>query len=146
MSTVIGLISTSDKLKVFSDALKSAQMLDLLEGEGPFTVFAPTDPAIAQAPAGRFKKIQGDDTKLHIFVKYHVVMGYYDSKKLAEILKGNSQVDLEALCGYSLAIKSSGFFRSHTRVNDATIVTADLKAENGVVHTIDTVLFPPEKA
>lgn len=145
MGSVIDLMSSSDKLKILSDALKSAQLLGILESQGPFTVFAPTDPAVAQAPARKFKIVQGNQEQFTILAKYHVVEGYYPTKIIHEALKKRNHLELEALCGEKLIIKASGFLRNHIRINDASIVTADLIADNGIVHTIDTVLFPPRK-
>lgn len=144
MGSVIDLMSSSGKLKIVTDALKSAQMLDLLENDGPFTVFAPIDLAVAQGPAGKFRLVQGNQKEFQILVKYHIVKGNYTTNVILDSLKKKNHLELETLCGKKLSLRSSGFFRSHIRVNDASIVSADLIADNGVVHTIDTVLFPPK--
>ena len=142
MGSVLDLMSSSDKLKIIVDSFKSSQIVDILKGEGPFTIFAPTDLAVAQGQAGKFKDAQGNQDQFQILVKYHVVRGYYSTKVIMESLRKRGHLELEALCGKKLVIKTSGFFRTHIRINDATIVSADLAADNGVIHTIDTVLFP----
>ncbi len=141
MSSVLDLIFSSDKLKFVADSLKSAQMQDILEGEGPFTLFAPTDLAIIQATDGKFKTIQKDSERFRTLVKCHIVKGYFPTRVVLDALKKNQQLELTAICGEKIIIKSSGFLRTHIKINNATIITGDLIADNGVVHTIDTVLF-----
>jgi uncharacterized surface protein with fasciclin (FAS1) repeats len=96
---------------------------------------------VAQAPASKFRVIQGDPEQFKILAKYHVVKGFYDTKTIHELLKKKNHLELEAMCGKKLVLRASGFFKSHIRINDASIVTGDLIADNGVIHTIDTVLF-----
>lgn len=141
MSSVLDLMFSSEKLKFVADGIKSAGILDILEGEGPFTVFAPTDPAVAHAAAGKFKTIQKDNDKFRNLAKCHIVRGYYPTNVIIESLKKSDCLELTAVCGEKLTLKSSGFFRTHIWINGATIVTGDLLADNGVVHTIDAVLF-----
>ncbi len=143
MGSALALMSSSDKLKIITDSFKSSQIIGILDGEGPITVFAPIDIAVAQGHAGKFKVAQGNSDQFQILVKYHVVKGYYPTKVLMESLKKKGHLELEALCGKKLVIRASGFFRTHIKINDANIVSADLAADNGVIHTIDTVLFPP---
>ena len=143
MGSVIDLMSSSGKMKILTDAIKSAQMVDLLESDGPFTVFAPIDLAVAQGPVAKFREVRRDSEQFQILVKYHIVKGSYSTSSIQESLKKRNHLELETMCGKKLFLKSSGFFRSHIKVNDASIVSSDLVADNGIVHTIDTVLFPP---
>ena len=143
MGSVIDLMSSSGKMKILTDAIKSAQMVDLLESDGPFTVFAPIDLAVAQGPAGKFRDVRGNHEQFQLLVKYHIVKGSYSTSSIHEALRKRNHLELETMCGKKLILKSSGFFRSHIKVNDASIVSSDLVADNGIVHTIDTVLFPP---
>ncbi|MCL4337052.1 MAG: fasciclin domain-containing protein [Candidatus Thermoplasmatota archaeon] len=143
MGSVIDLMSSSGKMKIVTDAIKSAQMVDLLKSDGPFTVFAPIDLAVAQGPAGKFRDVRGDREQFQLLVKYHIVKGSYTTSLIQESLKKKNHLELETLCGKKLILKYSGFFRSHIKVNEASIVSSDLLADNGIVHTIDTVLFPP---
>lgn len=116
-------------------AVQAAGLVDALKGEGPFTVFAPTDAAFAKLPAGTVDALladpKGDLTQILL---YHVVPG--------KVMAGDVTDGLEAttLQGQPLkfAVKDGQVF-----VNDAQVVAADVAAANGVIHVIDSVLLPP---
>jgi len=113
-------------------AVKAADLVDTLKGKGPFTVFAPTDAAFAKLPEGTVDELLKDTPKLKKILTYHVVSGKVmaaDAKKLksATTVEG-SDVKINASKG--------------AKVNDSTVTTADVAADNGVIHVIDTVLIP----
>jgi uncharacterized surface protein with fasciclin (FAS1) repeats len=113
-------------------AVKAADLVDTLKGKGPFTVFAPTDAAFAKLPEGTVDELLKDTPKLKKILTYHVVSGKVmaaDAKKLksATTVEG-SDVKINASKG--------------VKVNDSTVTTADVAADNGVIHIIDTVLMP----
>lgn len=115
-------------------AAKAGGLVEALSGDGPLTVFAPTDDAFAKLPAGTVESLLKPEnkTKLVSILKYHVVPGrVYFSDALA----AGSAATLQ---GSKVSVTLSG-------VNDAKFVTADLDASNGVIHVIDSVLLPPEK-
>ncbi|MGL4543235.1 MAG: fasciclin domain-containing protein [Polymorphobacter sp.] len=118
-------------------ALKAAGLVDTLAGKGPFTVFAPTDAAFAKLPAGTVKSLlePANKAKLTSILTYHVVPG----KTLSTALAGKT-LTVKTVEGASLKIDATG---SSVKVNNATVIGADVAASNGVIHVIDTVLMPP---
>ena len=116
-------------------AVQAAGLVDTLNGEGPFTVFAPTDEAFAKLPAGTVEDLLKPENKdkLTAILTYHVVPGKVMSADLAgketmaKTVQG-SEVDINATNG--------------VMVDEATVVTADVEASNGVIHVIDAVLMP----
>jgi len=113
-------------------ALQAAGLVDTLKGAGPFTVFAPTDAAFAKLPAGTLAALLADKAKLTKVLTYHVVAGRVLA---ADVVKLK---DARTVEGGSVKIDAS----SGVKVNDATVIKADVLASNGVIHVIDTVLLP----
>jgi uncharacterized surface protein with fasciclin (FAS1) repeats len=113
-------------------AIKAANLVDTLKGAGPFTVFAPSDEAFAKLPAGTVDSLLKDIPKLTKILTYHVVSGKVLS---ADVVKLKSAKTVE---GTEVKIDAS----KGVKVNDATVVTPDVAADNGVIHIIDTVLIP----
>ncbi len=118
--------------KTLIAALQAAGLVDALKGEGPFTVFAPTDEAFAKLPAGTVESLLNDVPKLKSILLYHVVKG----KVMSADIKNSANP--KTLQGEKLKIRS----KKGVTVNDANVVTADVAASNGVIHVIDTVLIP----
>jgi uncharacterized surface protein with fasciclin (FAS1) repeats len=116
-------------------ALQTAGLVETLQGEGPFTVFAPSDEAFAKLPAGTLESLSVAD--LTNILLYHVVSGKVMASD-AIALDGQSAGTL--LEGKQIAISVKD---GKVMINDATVVTADVAASNGVIHIIDTVLLPP---
>ena len=108
--------------------------MDVLKGQGPFTIFAPTDDAFAQLSPETLDALSKDPQKLAALLKYHVVQG---AVKAADVAKLSQAKTLE---GDSVAITVKD---DKTQVNDATVTNPDLATANGVIHTIDRVLVPP---
>lgn len=120
----------SGKFSTLITALKAADLVEALEGPGPFTVFAPTDKAFAALPAGTVESLLKPENKekLQAILKYHVVAGKVLSGQLvkssnAKTLHGNN---------VKLALM----------VNNANVTKADIKASNGVIHVVDRVILP----
>ncbi|HEY9604936.1 MAG TPA: fasciclin domain-containing protein, partial [Allocoleopsis sp.] len=113
-------------------AIKAAKLVDTLKGAGPFTVFAPTDEAFAKLPDGTVDALLKDIPKLKKILTYHVVSG---KVMAADVVKLKSAKTVE---GSDVKIDAS----SGVKVNDATVSTPDVGADNGVIHIIDTVLIP----
>lgn len=118
-------------------ALKAAGLVETLAGKGPFTVFAPTDAAFAKLPAGTVASLlePANKAKLTKILTYHVVAG----KTLSPALAGKT-LTVKTVEGADLKIDGRG---GSVKVNNATVVAADVPASNGVIHAIDTVLMPP---
>jgi uncharacterized surface protein with fasciclin (FAS1) repeats len=113
-------------------AVKAAGLVDVLSGEGPFTVFAPTDEAFAKLPDGTVEALLQDTEKLTAILTYHVVAGKVMSSDVAGLTSATT------VQGGDLSIDTS----YGVKINDAKVVKADVEASNGVIHVIDTVLLP----
>lgn len=117
-------------------AVKAAGLVDTLKGEGPFTVFAPTDEAFAKLPEGTVETLLKPENidQLKAILTYHVVPGRVYAK---DVVKLNSA---ETLNGAKVKINARN---SGVKINDASVVATDIEASNGVIHVIDTVILPP---
>ena len=113
-------------------AVQAAGLVETLKGTGPFTVFAPTDEAFAKLPQGTVDALLKDITKLKQILTYHVVAG---KVMAADVVKIKSAKTVE---GSELKIDAS----SGVKINNSTVTTPDVAADNGVIHIIDTVLMP----
>src|SRR5689334_19743280 len=113
-------------------AVEAAGLTDTLKGAGPFTVFAPTDEAFAKVPKAKLDALLKDKAALTKVLTYHVVPG----KVMAADVKPGMVKSVE---GDSLKL---GMKSGKVRVDKATVVMADVAADNGVIHAIDTVLMP----
>ena len=113
-------------------AVQAAGLVETLKGDGPFTVFAPTDEAFAKIPAETLDALLADKEALTKVLTHHVVAG---KVMAADVVKLKSA---ESLSGQSLAIDAS----DGVTVAGAKVVTADVETSNGVIHVIDTVMLP----
>lgn len=117
-------------------ALTTAGLVDTLKGEGPFTVFAPSDEAFAAFEAANPGVLAGLSVQeLTAILTYHAVAG---AAVMSSDLEDGQLV--ETVAGPSLAVQITG---TTVKVNEATVVTADIEASNGVIHVIDTIILPP---
>jgi transforming growth factor-beta-induced protein len=134
-ANVVALAEGAGNFGTLVAAINAAGLTETLQGEGPFTVFAPTDEAFAKLPAGAVDALLKPENKgaLESILKYHVVAG---AVKAAEVKTG----DVPSIEGSNLAVVAEG---GTVKIGDATVTTADLESGNGVVHVIDTVLIPP---
>ena len=113
-------------------AVQAAGLVDTLSGPGPFTVFAPTNDAFNKLPAGTLDALLQDQQQLRAVLTYHAVSGRVTSADLP------NRQSAPSVQGAPLT-----FSVNPPRVNNASIVQADVQASNGVIHAIDTVLLPP---
>lgn len=113
-------------------AVQAAGLVDTLKGEGPFTVFAPTDEAFARIPAADLDALLADKDKLTAVLTYHVVPGNVMAAEVAGLTSA------ETVQGSELTIDTS----NGVMVDSATVVKTDIEASNGVIHVIDSVLMP----
>ena len=119
-------------------ALQAADLVETLSGEGPFTVFAPTDDAFAKLPEGTIDALLADIPQLTNILLYHVVPG---KAMAADVLTLDGQDVETALEGQMIMIKIDG---DKVMLNqDVMVIITDIIAANGVIHVIDTVLLPP---
>ena len=128
---IVDTAVAAGSFKTLATALKAAGLIDTLKGKGPFTVFAPTDEAFAKVPKADLEALLKDKTKLTSVLTYHVVAG----KVLSKDIKPGK---VKTVQGTELTIATSG----GVSVDAAKVVKADVLADNGVIHVIDTVLIP----
>jgi uncharacterized surface protein with fasciclin (FAS1) repeats len=123
------------QFKTLAAALKAAGLVDTLKGDGPFTVFAPTDDAFAKLPAGTVDDLLKPENKQKLvdILTYHVV----PAKATAKDVAGMSSA--KTVNGKELKLKVED---GKVKVGNATVTKADVNASNGVIHVIDTVLMP----
>lgn len=119
-------------------AVQAAGLEETLRGDGPFTVFAPTDAAFAALPAGTVEDLLKPENKdkLTAILAYHVLPAEVMSSAVA------GQV-VEPATVQGATVKVDGSMAGKVMVNDATVVAADVDASNGVIHVIDKVIMPP---
>ena len=117
-------------------AVQAAGLEETLRGEGPFTVFAPTDAAFAALPEGTVETLLRPENKDQLvgILTYHVVAGKTKSKELA-----GKSLSVATVNGAEVAIDGT----DGVTVGGAKVVQADVRASNGIIHAIDTVLLPP---
>jgi transforming growth factor-beta-induced protein len=138
--TIVDVAASTDGFSTLVAAVEAAGLVETLSGEGPFTVFAPTDDAFAAALDAlglTADELLADTDTLTAILTYHVVPGEVPSSDVVT-LDGQS---VETVNGASVDITVDG---DTVMVNDATVTAVDVEASNGVIHVIDTVLLPPE--
>lgn len=131
---IIEIATEAGNFTTLLTALDKAGLTETLKGEGPFTVFAPTDEAFAKLPKGEVDKLLKNKKKLTEVLQGHVVAGSVDAAAVAGMPTATT------LAGFDVTIDAS----SGVKINDATVVSADIKATNGIIHVVDTVLMPPK--
>ncbi len=132
MADIVDTAVSAGSFKTLVAAVTAAGLVDTLKGAGPFTVFAPTDEAFAKLPAGTVDSLLKDIPKLKKILTYHVVSGKVMAADAAK-LKSAKTVE-----GSEIKIDAS----NGVKINDSTVTTADVAADNGVIHIIDSVLLP----
>lgn len=132
---IVDVAAGAGKFNTLVAAVKAAGLVDTLKGDGPFTVFAPTDEAFAKLPAGTVENLLKPENKAQLvkILTYHVVPGKVMSKDIA-----GKTADVASVEGGKLAVDA----RNGVKINEATVTTADIGATNGVIHVVDTVLLP----
>ncbi|SIO51022.1 Uncaracterized surface protein containing fasciclin (FAS1) repeats [Rhodovulum sp. ES.010] len=131
---IVTIASESDQFTTLVAAVSAAGLVDTLKGEGPFTVFAPTDDAFAALPEGTLDELLKPENKdqLTAILTYHVVPGKVMSGDLSD---GMTAATVE---GSEVTIGTEG----GVTVDGASVVSADIEASNGVIHVIDQVILP----
>jgi uncharacterized surface protein with fasciclin (FAS1) repeats len=133
--SIVDIAVEDGRFTTLVTALEAAGLVEALQGEGPFTVFAPTDDAFAALPEGTIESLLADTDALTQVLLYHVVDGKVMAAQVVEL--DGQQV--ETLSGDSLSVMIDG---EAVKINDAQVILADVEASNGVIHVIDSVLVP----
>lgn len=132
---IVETAAASDQFTTLVQAVEAAGLVETLQGDGPFTVFAPTDEAFARLPAGTVENLLQPENQDQLveLLTYHVLPGR------VRALDASGQVQfLETVQGEEVRV--SGF--NDIRVNDARVVQADIPADNGVIHAVNAVIMP----
>ena len=132
---IVDIAASAGQFTTLVAAVQAAGLVSTLKGPGPFTVFAPTDAAFAALPAGTVETLLRPENRdqLVSILTYHVVSGAITSNQLI-----GQRLAVDTVQGQSVHVDG----RHGVRVNNATVIQADIIASNGVIHVIDTVLLP----
>lgn len=147
-ATVVDFVTSNEDLSTLAQALEAAGLVETLSGEGPFTVFAPTNEAFEALPEGELDRLLANPEELAGVLSYHVVAERVNSETVAEFSDDSApQQSFDTLQGESLNLAPRENSDEPLYVNDeAALVEADIEAGNGVVHLINTVLLPQAPA
>jgi uncharacterized surface protein with fasciclin (FAS1) repeats len=130
---IVETAASNPEFSTLAKLIGDAGLTQTLSGPGPFTVFAPTNAAFAKVPAKTMAELAADKARLTAVLTFHVVPG---NVMAADVKQGN----VKTVQGANVALSRAGAF---VTVEDAMVTKADIKATNGVIHAIDTVLIPP---
>ena len=132
---IVDTAVAAGQFKTLAAALQAADLVDTLKGDGPFTVFAPTDAAFAKLPAGTVESLLKPENRdqLVAILTYHVVPG---KVKAADVVKLS---EAKTVNGQDVDITVAD---NAVQINNANVIKVDIGASNGVIHVIDTVIIP----
>lgn len=131
-------------------AVKAADLVEVLAGKGPFTVFAPTNAAFDKLPKGTVETLVMKENKaqLQSILTYHVVAGNWNAKEISKLIKkGKGKAAIKTVSGGTLTAwkKGNAIYITDENANSAMVTIADVMQSNGVIHVIDAVLLPGTK-
>ncbi len=136
LKEIVTTAADAGTFKTLATALTEAGLIETLKSKGPFTVFAPTDEAFAKLPKGTLEELLKDKEALKKILLYHVVSGNVMSTDVVKL------TEVKTVEGFKVKISVKD---GNVMINDAKVIKADVKASNGVIHVIDTVILPPAK-
>jgi uncharacterized surface protein with fasciclin (FAS1) repeats len=144
---IVDIAIGSDAHTTLVAAVKAADLVSVLKGDGPFTVFAPVNDAFAKLPAGTVDNLLKPENKATLtkILTYHVVAGKMDSKAIAKAIKaGGGKAELTTVEGGKLWAWMEGkkLVLKDEKGGMSTVTIADVYQKNGVIHVVDTVLMP----
>ena len=131
--TIVDIAVGAGNFNTLVAAVQAAGLVETLSGEGPFTVFAPTDEAFAKLPEGTIEALLNDKEKLTSILTYHVVAGKVMAADVVNLTSAKT------VNGQEVEIK---VWDGKVMIDGATVVTTDIEASNGVIHVIDSVILP----
>jgi uncharacterized surface protein with fasciclin (FAS1) repeats len=144
---IVGVASSNADFSTLVTAVGAAELVETLSGEGPFTVFAPTNDAFNKLPAGTVEtllKAENKD-KLTSVLTYHVVAGKFEAAAVIEAINSNNgKFEVTTVQGgkITLSLENEKVVLTDANGGKAIVVIADVAASNGVIHAIDTVVMP----
>lgn len=131
MPNIVEIAVSTDGFSTLVAAVQAAGLVEALSGEGPLTVFAPTDDAFAKLPPGTVQTLVDNPPQLARILKYHVVAGHWAKSDIAK------EESLSSLESSPIPVRVNDAFE----VKNATVVAADIEATNGIIHVIDNVIL-----
>jgi uncharacterized surface protein with fasciclin (FAS1) repeats len=132
-ANIVETATTAGSFTTLVAAVQAAGLVDTLQSDGPFTVFAPTDAAFAKLPAGTVESLLADPDQLRQILLYHVVAGKVTSDQVINLEKATTAQGSDIKIGVS---------EGTVMINNAKVTQADIETSNGVIHVIDTVILP----
>lgn len=144
---ILGVASGNADFSTLVTAVGTAELVETLSGEGPFTVFAPTNAAFEKLPAGTVETLLKPESKdkLTAVLTYHVVAGKFEAAQVIDAINANNgKFEVTTVQGgkISLSLVDGNVTLTDANGGKATVVIADVAASNGVIHDIDTVVMP----
>jgi uncharacterized surface protein with fasciclin (FAS1) repeats len=145
--TIVGVAVGNENFSTLVAAVKAAGLVDVLNSDGPFTVFAPTNAAFGKLPEGTIATLLKPENKelLTTILTYHVVAGKFVAKDVLKAIKDNKgKFAIKTVQGNTLtaSLKDGKVILTDAKGNVSTVVMTDVAASNGVIHAIDTVVMP----
>lgn len=131
MATIVEIAIANPNFTTLVTAVNAADLVETLQGPGPFTVFAPVDSAFEKLPPGTIQTLVQNIPQLARILTYHVVPGIWTRADL------QNQKSLTTIEGAVLVVRAQPEFE----VKNSTVIAADIQADNGIIHCIDTVLL-----
>ena len=137
---IVGVATDAGSFKILAAALAAADLAEVLQGKGPFTVLAPTDEAFGKLPEGTVESLlePANKEKLRTILLYHVVPGRVYADKVVTLTSAPTVANIAA----PIVVKKSAKGTPVVTVDGATVVATDIEASNGVIHVIDSVILP----
>jgi uncharacterized surface protein with fasciclin (FAS1) repeats len=130
---IVDVAAEAGSFSTLITALEAAELVEVLRGEGPFTVFAPTDEAFAKVPAADLQALLADKEALTAVLTYHVVPGRVMASDVVELSSATT------VQGQDVEITVD---MGEVKIDNATVTATDIQASNGVIHVIDAVILP----
>ena len=145
--TIVGVAVGNENFSTLVAAVKAAGLVDVLNSDGPFTVFAPTNAAFSKLPEGTIATLLKPENKelLTAILTYHVVKGKFLAAEVLKAIKDNKgKFEIKTVQGNTLtaSLKGGKVILTDAKGNVSTVVMTDVAASNGVIHAIDTVVMP----
>lgn len=145
--TIVGVAVGNENFSTLVAAVKAAGLVDVLNSDGPFTVFAPTNDAFSKLPEGTIATLLKPENKelLTEILTYHVVKGKFLATEVLKAIKDNKgKFEIKTVQGNILtaSLKGGKVILTDAKGNVSTVVMTDVAASNGVIHAIDTVVMP----
>ncbi|WP_281543141.1 fasciclin domain-containing protein [Maribacter aestuarii] len=147
MPTIVSVASGDERFTTLVTAVDAAGLVETLNGEGPFTVFAPTNDAFGKLPEGTVNTLLEPENKEKLggILTYHVVSGSYNAASVIEAIQGNDGTfEVETVNGgkLTLSLRDGSVLLTDANGGTATVILADVMAANGIIHAIDSVVMP----